>query len=123
DNDHKVGLFIGFRTRVPISLQFSLDANFDPSTAREELIEDAWNEWLISQCGELLSVIALGLLKDNPAEAWKFIPISSEFIGDEKDEWLRSQFSSAFKHITDCISVDGTVNVGGQQIFLKDFVY
>jgi hypothetical protein len=44
-HDHAAGLFIGFRTRIPVTTPFSIDAQFDPSTAREGLIDNAWNKW------------------------------------------------------------------------------
>ena len=53
-------LYIGFKTRVSITSGFSLDAQFDPSTARDQLLENAWNDWLIDRCAELLADVATG---------------------------------------------------------------
>ena len=47
-------LYIGFKTRIPVGLPFSIDALFDPSTAREALIENPWNGWLVARCGDVL---------------------------------------------------------------------
>jgi hypothetical protein len=56
------GLFIGFRSQVPISVAFSVDAQFDPSTSREAIIENAWNNWLIDRSAEVAATIARGML-------------------------------------------------------------
>ena len=89
-------LYIGFKTRVPVELSFSIDAQFDPSTTREALIENAWNNWLVQRCGDVLAEIALRLLAATPVKGWRLVPLSSEHIGTEADRWLRGSFASSF---------------------------
>ena len=89
-------LYIGFKTRVPVGLSFSVDAQFDPSTAREALIENDWNNWLIARCGNVIVEIASGLLLTAPSAAWRFVPLSAEQIGTDDDRWLRNHFAASF---------------------------
>lgn len=69
------GLFIAFRTHVPTDLPFALDGQFDPSTARDALIENPWNRWLIERCAEVLLRVAAGLLTTDPKAGWRLIPL------------------------------------------------
>jgi hypothetical protein len=92
----KGSLYIGFKTRVPVGLSFSIDAQFDPSTAREALIANAWNNWLVQRCGDVLAEIAAGLLVTAPKQAWRFVPLSTEHVGSEADRWLRAGFAASF---------------------------
>lgn len=119
---HPGGLFIGFRTRIPVSLPFSIDAQFDPSTAREGLIDNAWNKWLIGQCGTMLSAVAQHLLATAPASAWSYMPTPDEYVGLADDVWPHAAFASAFQHAR---SEVGTVSllIDGQMIALDTIAY
>ena len=90
-------LYIGFKTRVAVDLPFSLDAQFDPSTTREALIESTWNNWLIERCGDVLGEIAHGCMLAAPKEAWRFVPVVAEYIGNEGERWLRGGFAKSFQ--------------------------
>ena len=70
-------LYVGFKTRMAVVLSFSLDAQFDPSTTREALIESTWNNWLIERCGDVLGEIAHGRMLAAPKEAWCFVPVTA----------------------------------------------
>nr|WP_294814716.1 DUF3883 domain-containing protein [uncultured Sphingomonas sp.] len=95
-HDHAGGLFIGFRTRIPVSLPFSIDAQFDPSATREALIDNIWNRWLIGKVGEAVTLAArLCFLKD-PVPAWSLVPISTETVGLPDDKWPTADFAAAF---------------------------
>ncbi|HEY0149637.1 MAG TPA: hypothetical protein VGB70_11630 [Allosphingosinicella sp.] len=112
DHAHPGGLFIAFRTRVPVTLPFSIDAQFDPSTAREGLIDNPWNKWLIGQCGRVLFTIARHLLATAPAEAWSFVPTLDEIVGLADDTWPHAEFAAAFQQTrvdigTSSLLVDG----------------
>lgn len=92
------GFFIAFKTRVQTTLPFSVDAQFDPSTAREELIDNAWNRWLIEALASVVRTVAIALLSQNPQAAWSVIPLSSEKIGTSYDRWPSKEFLEAFKN-------------------------
>jgi hypothetical protein len=89
-------LFIGFKTRVPVDVSFLIDAPFDPSTARETMVENALNGWLIERCGELIAEVAAIMMLSEPMKAWRLVPVSSEHIGGEADRWLRGAFAASF---------------------------
>ncbi len=116
-------LYIGFKTRVSATLPFSLDAQFDPSTAREAVIQNPWNEWLIDRCADLLSDIAVGLLLQEPAAAWKLIPLGREYVGDKADGWLQSRFVSAFRRVRDEVGATGALSFGQEQVPLSRLGY
>jgi hypothetical protein len=99
DHDHSPGLFIGFRTRVPVSLPFSIDAQFDPSTAREGLIDNPWNRWLIRQCADVLSSVAVHLLEADPPAAWRWVPLPVEHAGVEGEAWPTKAFDESFTQL------------------------
>lgn len=90
-------LYIGFKTRVPVDLSFSIDAQFDPSTAREALIENDWNEWLIGRCGDVLAEVASCMLLSDSVNAWRLVPLPDEHIGTDADRWLRPTFDASFE--------------------------
>src|SRR5204862_4231166 len=92
DADITGHLHIGFRTRVPVSLPVSIDAPFDPSTAREGLVEDDWNTWLIAQSAKVLAAVASGALAAAPEKAWRLVPLSDEGVGNRDDTWLSRSF-------------------------------
>ena len=99
DDGGETGFFAAFKTRVPTKLPFSLDAQFDPSTAREELIENAWNRWLIERCASVVAAVAVGNLARSPLEAWRLIPLSTEQIGASTERWPGKQFGEAFDKV------------------------
>jgi hypothetical protein len=96
DGGTRPTLYIGFKTLVPISLPFSLDAHFDPSTSREAVIENRWNNWLIDRFADLVTEVACGLLRLDPKRAWSLIPLAVERVGKDEDRWLPGRFAQAF---------------------------
>lgn len=117
------GLFIGFRTQIPLSLPFSLDAQFDPSTSREAIIENPWNNWLIDRSSEVIANIAAGLLASNPKAAWPLVPLEGEFVGETNDSWLRGCFSSAFVRVRDWLGQSAVLALPGTLSTLASVVY
>ena len=116
-------LYIAFRTRVPCSLKISIDAQFDPSTAREELIDNAWNRWLVEKCADLVETVAAGLLKQQPEAAWIVIPISTERIGLAPDRWPCKEFSAAFARVRAKLASAGKVKIGQALVPISQTAY
>ncbi len=116
-------LYIGFKTRVTVGLSFSLDAQFDPSTTREALIESKWNNWLIERCGDVLGEIAHGRMLASPKDAWRFVPLASEYIGNEGDRWLRGGFANSFESARDWLGEHAAIPIGGAPVALSDIAY
>lgn len=117
------GIFIGFRTQVPTSLPFSLDAQFDPSTSRETIIENAWNSWLVERVTEVVTNIAAGLLTITPKTAWAFIPLANERVGEVRDRWLSEHFSSALEVSRNWLGQHATIRLPRGMSLLADLVY
>lgn len=122
DHAHPGGLFIAFRTRVPVDLPFCIDGQFDPSTAREGLIDNAWNKWLIAQCGKVLSTIAGHLLATAPIQAWRYVPTPDEYVGLAEDAWPHAMFAAAFQQARADIGA-GSLLIDEQQIALNTIAY
>ena len=123
DRPSQGGLYIGFKTRVSVTLGLSLDAQFDPSTARDQLIQNDWNNWLIDRCGDLLRDVAAELLVHEPTAAWKLIPLHREEIGAETDVWLRDQFGTALERVRKALCASGSIIIGRGRVSLSALVY
>lgn len=121
DGQTPPGLFIGFRTLVPLSLPFSLDAQFDPTTSREAIIVNPWNNWLIDRSCEVVANIAAGLLASDPKAAWSLVPLEEERVGEENDP--RLHFSSALKGVRDWLGQAAVLALPGAMSALADVAY
>lgn len=89
------GIYIGFRTDIPTTLPFSLDAQFDPSTSRESIIENDWNRWLIERTAEVVGNIAAGMLATTTKAAWSLIPLTTELVDPGRHSAINRCFSTA----------------------------
>jgi len=116
------GLYIGFKTRIPVQMPFNIDAQFDPSTAREGLIENPWNKWLIRQCGTVAGAIARHLLATAPPLAWRLIPAVAEHIGLPEQPWPQPAFAESFASLRATVG-SGTILIGGEQVPLVSVAF
>ena len=123
DRPSRSGLYIGFKTRVSVTLCLSLDAQFDPSTARDQLIQNDWNNWLIDCCADLLRDVAVGLLIHEPTTAWKLVPLQQEEVGDKTDRWLRDRFGTALERVRQEVRTNGLIAVGHARVPLSAIAY
>lgn len=116
-------LCIGFKTTVPVKAPFSIDAQFDPGTSRETLIENKWNDWLIAQTGTVLGMIALVTLKVDPVRAWYAVPCDNEHIGTAPTTWIGQRFARVFKHVRDVFVNNGKLMIGEESVSVDDLCY
>jgi hypothetical protein len=123
ENSAKCGIFVAFRTRLPTDLIISVDAQFDPSTAREELIDNAWNRWLVDRVADLIADVASGLLASRPKAAWRVIPLQSEKVGNAATEWPRAAFEVALERVRNDIGVRAAIHLDGKLVAIKDTAY
>ena len=123
DQQSQGALYIGFKTRVSVKLGLSLDAQFDPSTARDQLIENEWNNWIIERCADLLGDVAAGLLTYEPTTAWRLVPLQREEVSDDTDGWLRDQFRTAFDRVRQAVRTNGSIAVGRERVPLASIAY
>jgi hypothetical protein len=123
EGDSKPTLNIGFNTPVPVTLPFSLDAQFDPATSREAIIQNSWNDWLIDCSAEVVGDIAAGLLAGDPVRAWPLIPLGSEGIGVDDGGWIHRKFGSAFQSMRAGLARSGALALGAETVALCDLAY
>ena len=123
DQPSQGSLYVGFKTRVSVTLNLSFDAQFDPSTARDQLIQNDWNNWLIDRCADLLADIAAGLLVHGPKTGWTLVPLQREKVGDETDGWLRDRFGAALELVRKRVGSTGLIPVGHGRLPLSDLAY
>lgn len=121
--DRIAGLFVGFPTRVPTAIPFVIDAQFDPSTSREAILDNAWNAWLIEMAGEVLAAAAESLLRDRPQEAWRLLPLPGESIGDAASAWPRERFDLAFAATRELFGEHAVIQDDGSELKLSDLAY
>ncbi|MBF4560349.1 hypothetical protein H7698_30240 [Pseudomonas sp. p50] len=55
-------LHVALPTKIHTNAAFSLDAQFDPSTSREDMIHGGWNQWLTEASGQFLGELAIQLM-------------------------------------------------------------
>ncbi|WP_265318306.1 hypothetical protein, partial [Pseudomonas aeruginosa] len=70
---------------------FSLDAQFDPSTSREDMIHGAWNQWLTEASGQFLGELAIYLAQQRNTLAWLAVPVGVKT--DSSSDWLNKLFN------------------------------
>lgn len=119
--DLKQQIFAGLPTRITTSLPVCIDAQFDPATSRETLLENKWNEWLIARLGTLLGEIAIKLFKEAPKRAWQSIPLQKELSTGES--WLDARLANAAEAIYARISAGTELRVGGKGHRLDEIGY
>ena len=83
-------LFAGLPTKISLELPFLISAAFDPNTARTQIQQSKWNQWLWKQVSGLVTTLALHLLEDAPSRAWKLVP-SSEEASVPEDSWVERE--------------------------------
>ena len=88
----------GLFDRIPLpaayAFPFSMNAQFDPDTARSTMQENSWNAKRFDDLGDLLASVAIDLSEHEPALAWNAVPLPSE-LPDNGTEWLRNQYKQA----------------------------
>jgi hypothetical protein len=123
DHAHPTGVFIGFRTRLATSLPFSLDAQFDPSTAREVIVDDPWNRWLVERCGTALTILLEALYATAPVQAWRWTPLPSEHVGDGQDQFPGEVFSRVLGEARTALGDRLRLQLGDQSLSLSQLAY
>lgn len=71
-------IHVALPTQVSTSAPFSIDAQFNPATSREDLSNDPWNDWLIDRVTEFSGALAIALAQRSDAATWLFVPIQAK---------------------------------------------
>lgn len=123
DGQHQAGVFIAFRTRLPVTLPFSIDAQFDPTAAREGLIENEWNKWLVKRCGDVVAAVARQRLAEAPQDAWGWVPLPTEKVGVEDQPWPSAAFAQALDAARASIGAYAALLQGGELVPVNGLAY
>ena len=76
---------------IPCDLPVSLNAQFDPDTARSTLHERSWNAHRFAELGDFLATVIVELFSHNARRAWGAVPLLNE-VPEGISEWLRERF-------------------------------
>lgn len=89
-------IHVALPTRISTGGAFSVDAQFDPATSREELVENSWNKWLVPITCQVLAAVSIRLAHASSALAWHAVPIDAETTSTAP--WLNELFLGGFKN-------------------------
>ncbi|PPA04622.1 hypothetical protein C4E44_08195 [Pseudomonas sp. MWU12-2312b] len=92
DGEAQGRVHVALATKIHTNAAFSLDAQFDPSTSREDMIQGAWNQWLAEASGQFLGALAVHLAQLHSPLAWFVVPVGAKT--DSSSDWLNDQFNS-----------------------------
>lgn len=114
-------IFAGLPTRIATDLPICIDAQFDPATSRETLLENKWNEWLIAQVGTLWAEIAIKLFEEAPHRAWQSVPLRTELSTGET--WLDARLLTAAETVYARLSGGTELRMGVKGYRLDEIGY
>ena len=116
--DIYAGLPLGIQTQLP----FSLNAQFDPDTARRGIQHGKLNEWLLRRIAELVSSVALHLVEHKPALVWRAIPLRNE-QDVSGEEWISVRMADLVAATQAKLGKQLTLSIDGSPERLRDIVY
>ncbi|WP_157785383.1 sacsin N-terminal ATP-binding-like domain-containing protein [Sinorhizobium fredii] len=111
DGDFVGRIHVALPTRISTGGAFSIDAQFDPATSREELIGDPWNRWLIKASSEVLGSLAIHLAHMGSPLAWSVVPVGA--ATNSTSTWVNDRFRTAWEKTIEDFATDGSL-IGGQ---------
>lgn len=85
-------IHVALPTGISTGEIFSVDAQFDPATSREELVRDTWNEWLIGATAQVQGALAMHLAQENSPLAWFVVPVLAKT--DSSSKWVNHLFEN-----------------------------
>ncbi|HEK1010725.1 TPA: hypothetical protein SMP92_004027 [Pseudomonas putida] len=108
-------IHVALPTKIHTNAAFSLDAQFDPSTSREDVIHSAWNQWLTEASGQFLGTLAIHLAQQHNTLAWQTVPIAAKT--DSSSDWLNTLFAEQWAKAIEAFSacptlIDGRFSLG-----------
>lgn len=83
-------IHVALPTGISTGEMFSVDAQFDPATSREELVNDSWNEWLIGAVAQMQGALAIYLVQQSSPLAWFVVPVFA--LTDSSSKWVNNLF-------------------------------
>ncbi len=115
-------LYAGLPLDIEMQLPFSLNAQFDPDTARHGIQHDKLNEWLFRRIAELVGAVALHLATHEPTLVWRTVALRSE-QDVSGDEWVSRQIAYLVATTQKTVGKLLTISIDDLQKRLRDIVY
>lgn len=116
----------GFYDRLPLPLPsafpFSLNAQFDPDTARSALLPNGWNDLRFRDLGELLAAVALDCFARDPASGWQAVPLNRE-VSSEAGEWVAERLAGVVADAQRLVADELRVEAAGEPRELYEIAY
>lgn len=104
DGDAQGRVYIALPTRILTGVAFSLDAQFNPATSREELSNDKWNRWLVQVVTDFAGALTIELLRAGSPLAWFLAPVGA--ATNSTSEWLNERFRIGWAKAVKAIAVE-----------------
>ena len=115
-------MYAGLPTKVSLALPYVISAAFDPNTARTQIQQSEWNEWLWEAVSGLVTTLALHLIEEEPAAAWCMIPTSDETLVP-MDRWIQERIEGLAVAVQNAVSDRGRVAIGDSVVKLQRISY
>ena len=115
-------LYAGLPTKISLDLCYAIGAAFDPNTARTQIQQSQWNEWLWKVVSGLVATLALSLLEEEPSTAWRMIPLSDE-TRVPMDPWVEERIEALASAIWKEVSYRGQTNIDDRLTKLQQISY
>lgn len=111
------------RLPSPINLPFpfSLNAQFDPDTARSTLLPREWNAHRIADLGRVIAAVARDCFSRDPALGWRLVPLRSEVT--DLNEWIDERMKAMVSSVQADIIEKLRLRADGELRPLSDLVY
>ncbi len=100
-------IHVALPTKIHTNAAFSLDAQFDPSTSREDMIHGAWNQWLTEASGQFLGELAIYLAQQRNTLAWLAVPVGAKT--DSSSDWLNKLFHEQWSKVIEAFKACPTL--------------
>lgn len=97
-------IHVALPTRIATGAAFSLDAQFNPATSREELSNDLWNKWLIEVGTAFGGALAIHLARQGSPLAWFLAPVGART--NSTSQWLNELFEAGWSKALAAIAGD-----------------
>lgn len=105
-------LYVAFPMRLNSAVPIALNAQFDPVTSRESMLDTDWNRWLVARLGELVAEVAVHLLATDPVKSWATLPLEGETYLCGDDSWIPDAFAEAFRKAREDAAARGVLPGG-----------
>lgn len=102
EGEAKGWVHVALPTRISTGASFSLDAQFNPATSREDLSKDRWNLWLADVATEFCGALAIHLARMNSPLVWSVVPVGAKT--NSTSTWLNAHFAAGWMKAVETFS-------------------